>query len=83
VGGPVHRLREAQSLADLRRSRDHGLWPAAAAGVQIAHPDALVIDVAGEASILMNIQEMSTVIQHRLPVKIFILNNQYMGMVRQ
>ncbi len=55
----------------------------AAAGVQIAHPDALVIDVAGEASILMNIQEMSTVIQHRLPVKIFILNNQYMGMVRQ
>jgi len=55
----------------------------AAAGVQIAHPDALVIDVTGEASILMNIQEMSTVIQHRLPVKIFILNNQYMGMVRQ
>jgi len=55
----------------------------AAAGVQIAHPDALVVDVAGEASILMNIQEMSTVIQHRLPVKVFILNNQYMGMVRQ
>jgi acetolactate synthase-1/2/3 large subunit len=55
----------------------------AAAGVQIAHPDALVIDVAGEASILMNIQEMSTVVQHRLPVKIFILNNQWMGMVRQ
>ena len=55
----------------------------AAPGVQIAHPDALVIDVAGEASILMNIQEMSTVVQHRLPVKIFILNNQYMGMVRQ
>ena len=55
----------------------------AAAGVQVAHPDALVIDVAGEASILMNIQEMSTVIQHRLPVKVFILNNQYMGMVRQ
>ena len=55
----------------------------AASGVQIAHPDALVIDVAGEASILMNIQEMSTVVQHRLPVKIFILNNQWMGMVRQ
>jgi acetolactate synthase I/II/III large subunit len=55
----------------------------AAAGVQIAHPEALVIDVAGEASILMNIQEMSTVVQHRLPVKIFILNNQWMGMVRQ
>ena len=55
----------------------------AAVGVQIAHPDALVIDVAGEASILMNIQELSTVAQYRLPVKIFILNNQYMGMVRQ
>ena len=55
----------------------------AAMGVQIAHPDALVIDVAGEASIMMNIQELSTVAQYRLPVKIFILNNQYMGMVRQ
>jgi acetolactate synthase-1/2/3 large subunit len=55
----------------------------AAMGVQIAHPDALVIDVAGEASTLMNIQEMSTIAQYRLPVKVFILNNQYMGMVRQ
>jgi acetolactate synthase-1/2/3 large subunit len=55
----------------------------AAMGVQIAHPDALVIDIAGEASILMNIQEMSTICQYRLPVKAFILNNQYMGMVRQ
>ena len=55
----------------------------AAMGVQIAHPDALVIDIAGEASILMNIQEMSTIAQYRLPVKAFILNNQYMGMVRQ
>jgi acetolactate synthase-1/2/3 large subunit len=55
----------------------------AAIGAQMAHPDALVIDVAGEASILMNIQEMSTAVQHRLPVKIFILNNQWMGMVRQ
>jgi acetolactate synthase-1/2/3 large subunit len=54
-----------------------------AIGVQIAHPDALVIDVAGEASIMMNIQELSTVAQYQLPVKIFILNNQYMGMVRQ
>ncbi|WP_291295608.1 acetolactate synthase 3 large subunit [Elioraea sp.] len=52
-------------------------------GVQIAHPDALVIDIAGEASILMNIQEMSTLAQYRLPVKVFILNNEYMGMVRQ
>ena len=55
----------------------------AALGVQIAHPEALVIDVAGEASIMMNIQELSTAAQYRLPVKIFILNNQYMGMVRQ
>lgn len=55
----------------------------AAIGVQLAHPDALVIDVAGEASIQMNIQEMSTAIQYRLPVKVFILNNQWMGMVRQ
>ena len=55
----------------------------AAMGVQIAHPDALVVDIAGEASILMNIQEMSTLAQYRLPVKVFILNNEYMGMVRQ
>ncbi|WP_408015765.1 acetolactate synthase 3 large subunit [Reyranella aquatilis] len=55
----------------------------AALGVQIAHPEALVIDVAGEASILMNIQELSTAAQYRLPVKIFVLNNHYMGMVRQ
>ena len=55
----------------------------AAIGAQIAHPKGLVIDVAGEASILMNIQEMSTAVQYRLPVKIFILNNQWMGMVRQ
>ncbi|MFT6213217.1 MAG: acetolactate synthase-1/2/3 large subunit [Alphaproteobacteria bacterium] len=55
----------------------------AAVGVQIAHPDACVIDIAGEASILMNMQEMSTAVQYKLPVKIFIINNQYMGMVRQ
>jgi acetolactate synthase-1/2/3 large subunit len=55
----------------------------AAIGAQMAHPDSLVIDVAGEASILMNIQEMSTAVQYRLPVKIFIMNNQWMGMVRQ
>jgi len=55
----------------------------AAIGAQMAHPDALCIDVAGEASILMNIQEMTTAVQYRLPVKIFILNNQWMGMVRQ
>jgi acetolactate synthase-1/2/3 large subunit len=55
----------------------------AAMGVQIAHPGALVVDIAGEASILMNIQEMGTLAQYRLPVKVFILNNEYMGMVRQ
>ena len=55
----------------------------AAIGAQVANPDALVIDIAGDASILMNIQEMSTAVQYRLPVKIFILNNEYMGMVRQ
>ncbi len=55
----------------------------AAIGVQLAHPEALVIDVAGEASVLMHIQELSTAAQHGLPVKVFILNNQYMGMVRQ
>ncbi len=55
----------------------------AAIGTQLAHPGALVVDIAGEASILMNMQEMSTAVQYRLPVKIFILNNQYMGMVRQ
>lgn len=55
----------------------------AATGVQVAHPDSLVIDVAGEASIMMNIQELSTLVQYRLPVKVFILNNRWMGMVRQ
>lgn len=55
----------------------------AAIGAQLAHPGSLVVDIAGEASILMNMQEMSTALQYRLPIKIFILNNQYMGMVRQ
>ena len=55
----------------------------AAVGVQMAHPKSLVVCIAGEASVLMNMQEMSTALQYRLPVKIFILNNQYMGMVRQ
>ena len=55
----------------------------AAIGVQLAHPKSLVIDIAGDASILMNIQECSTAVQFDLPVKVFILNNQYMGMVRQ
>jgi acetolactate synthase-1/2/3 large subunit len=55
----------------------------AAIGVQMAHPHALVVDIAGEGSILMNMQEMSTAAQYRLPIKIFILNNEYLGMVRQ
>jgi acetolactate synthase-1/2/3 large subunit len=55
----------------------------AALGVQIAHPEALVVGVAGESSWMMNMQEMSTIVQYRLPVKSFILNNSYMGMVRQ
>ncbi len=55
----------------------------AAVGVQIAHPKKLVVDIAGEASVLMTIQEMSTAVQYNLPIKIFILNNEYMGMVRQ
>jgi acetolactate synthase-1/2/3 large subunit len=55
----------------------------AAVGVQVAHPRSLVIDIAGEASVLMTMQEMSTAVQHELPIKIFILNNEWMGMVRQ
>jgi acetolactate synthase-1/2/3 large subunit len=55
----------------------------AAIGVQVAHPKSLVIDIAGDASVLMTMQEMSTAVQHDLPIKVFILNNQYMGMVRQ
>ncbi len=55
----------------------------AAVGIQAAHPDALVIDIAGEASVQMVLQEMSTAVQHKLPIKVFILNNEWMGMVRQ
>jgi len=55
----------------------------AAVGVQVAHPDALVIDIAGEASVQMTMQELSTAVQYRLPIKVFILNNERMGMVRQ
>ncbi|MDB5445587.1 MAG: ilvI [Phenylobacterium sp.] len=55
----------------------------AAVGVQIAHPDSLVIDIAGDASVQMTMQEMSTAVQHDLPIKIFIINNEWMGMVRQ
>ncbi len=62
-------------------TRGYGL--PSSVGVQMAHPKSLVIDIAGEASVLMTMQEISTAVQYRLPVKIFILNNQYMGMVRQ
>ena len=55
----------------------------AAMGVQVAHPDSLVIDVSGEGSFMMNMQELSTIAQYDLPVKIFILNNEWLGMVRQ
>jgi len=55
----------------------------AAVGVQMAHPESLVIDIAGDASVLMTMQEMSTAVQHELPIKVFILNNEWMGMVRQ
>ena len=55
----------------------------AAIGVQVAHPESLVIDIAGEASFLMNMQELSTAVQYRTPVKVFLINNEYMGMVRQ
>ena len=55
----------------------------AAIGAQLGNPDSLVIDIAGDASIQMNIQEMGTATQYRLPVKVFTLNNEYMGMVRQ
>ena len=55
----------------------------AALGVQVAHSDALVIDIAGEASFMMNMQELSTLAQYNLPVKMFIINNEWMGMVRQ
>ena len=55
----------------------------AAIGVQVAHPDALVIDIAGEASVQMTMQEMATAMQYELPIKVFILNNERMGMVRQ
>jgi acetolactate synthase-1/2/3 large subunit len=55
----------------------------AAMGVQVGHPDKTVVDIAGEASFMMNMQEMSTIAQYNLPVKIYIINNEWMGMVRQ
>jgi acetolactate synthase-1/2/3 large subunit len=83
VGGAVLWFRGAQPLDDLGRLGTMGYGFPAAVGVQVAHRDSLVIDIAGDASIQMCIQEMSCAVQYELPVKIFILNNQYMGMVRQ
>ena len=60
-----------------------GFGMPAAIGAQMANPNSLVIDIAGEASFLMNVQEIATAVQYKLPIKIFILNNEYMGMVRQ
>src|SRR6201982_1797811 len=60
-----------------------GFGLAASVGVQLAHPNSLVVDIAGEASVQMTMQEMSTAVQYDLPIKIYILNNEYMGMVRQ
>jgi acetolactate synthase-1/2/3 large subunit len=72
-----HRLMTSGGLGTM------GYGLPAALGVQVAHRDSLVIDIAGDASVQMTMQEMSTAVQHELPIKIFILNNQYMGMVRQ
>ncbi|MBN9146894.1 MULTISPECIES: acetolactate synthase 3 large subunit [unclassified Nitrobacter] len=72
-----HRLMTSGGLGTM------GYGLPAALGVQVAHPDSLVVDIAGDASVQMTMQEMSTAVQHELPIKIFILNNQYMGMVRQ
>ncbi len=84
VGGAAFRLRGAEQVADVSGglgTMGYGL--PAAIGAQLGNPQALVIDIAGEASIQMNIQELGTATQYRLPVKVFILNNEYMGMVRQ
>mgnify|MGYP006232378895 CR=1 FL=1 len=70
-------------MDDLWWIRYNGVWTPSSVGVQIAHPNSLVIDISGEASFLMNMQELSTIVQYNLPVKIFILNNEWMGMVRQ
>ena len=87
----LYAMTKAQKPIITTEVGQHQMWAAqyfgfglsAAIGAQLGHPDALVIDIAGEASIQMNIQELGTASQYRLPVKVFILNNEYMGMVRQ
>ena len=76
-------VRCAEPLDDLGRARHHGLRPAGGDRRAGGASRNLVVDIAGDASVLMTMQEMSTAVQHQLPIKIFILNNQYMGMVRQ
>jgi acetolactate synthase-1/2/3 large subunit len=83
VGGAVFPLLRPQQVADERGLGTMGYGLPAAIGAQLGNPDSLVIDIAGDASIQMNIQELGTATQYRLPVKIFILNNEWMGMVRQ
>ena len=70
-------------MDDIRRSGNDGLWVACGGRRADGASDSLVIDIAGEASVQMTMQEMSTAAQYDLPIKIFILNNEYMGMVRQ
>ena len=83
VGGAVLRFQEPNRWMTSGGLGTMGYGLPASVGVQLAHPNSLVIDIAGEASVLMTMQEMSTAVQYDLPIKIFIINNQYMGMVRQ
>ena len=70
-------------MDDFRWSWNYGIWFASSCWSSSCSSKKLVIDIAGEASVLMTMQEMSTAVQYNLPIKIFILNNEYMGMVRQ
>src|SRR4051812_4701210 len=82
-GAPFFKFQEPRRWMTSGGLGTMGYGVPAAVGVQMAHPNSLVIDIAGEASVQMTMQEMSTAVQYHLPIKIFIINNQYMGMVRQ